>query len=142
MKGRTWKAPQVDGISLVKEFILKLGGTEDEELKGSAELWRVRYAGSVFTAYRSGSLYCNGGDAPELAFLYARISELLGQKLDVPEREILIGLDETGKGEVLGHSALAAVRITSDLVPAVDKILGSVDTKTRKKFEVWDRIIK
>lgn len=142
MKGRTWKATSVEALGPLREFLLKLGGIEDKDLKSSHELWRIRYAGSVFTAYRSGSIYCNGGDAPELPFLYEQISNMLGQQLEVPAREILIGLDETGKGEVLGHSALAAVRITSSSIPALDKILGSIDTKTRKQFGFWDQVIK
>ena len=33
----------------------------------------------VFTGYRSGSIYCNGGNIPELPFLYKSISDVLGQ---------------------------------------------------------------
>ena len=142
MKGRTWKGSSTDAFLPVKGFLTKLGATEDTELKSAHELWRLRYAGSVFTAYKSGTLYCNGGQAPELPFVYQRISESLGQTLETPTRSILIGLDETGKGEVLGHSALAAVKLASSLMSEVDKVLGSVDTKKRKEFGFWDRLIK
>ena len=33
----------------------------------------------VFTGYRSGTIYCNGGNIPELPFLYKSISGVLGQ---------------------------------------------------------------
>ncbi|MGI0150077.1 MAG: hypothetical protein ACREDF_11180 [Thermoplasmata archaeon] len=33
----------------------------------------------VFTGYRTGSIYCNGGTIPELPFLYQSISEVLDQ---------------------------------------------------------------
>jgi hypothetical protein len=41
------------------------------------EAWRVRIEGVVFTGYRSGTIYCNGGAIPELPFLYKSISEVL-----------------------------------------------------------------
>lgn len=114
----------------------------DRQLHNPHEAWRVRYAGSVFTAYLSGTLYCNGGDAPELSFVYGKIAELTGTAPATADSEILIGLDETGKGEVLGHAALAAVKVRVASVPLLDKIIGSVDTKSRKSFSFWDGIIK
>jgi hypothetical protein len=41
------------------------------------EAWRVRIEKVVFTGYRSGTIYCNGGAIPELSFLYTSISEVL-----------------------------------------------------------------
>ena len=67
---------------------------------------------------------------------------MTGQTLALPSSKLLIGLDETGKGEVLGHAALAAVKVQAGAVPAVDRIIGSVDTKTRKDFGFWDRLIQ
>jgi ribonuclease HIII len=103
MKGRTWKGVSNEKASKVRQFLLAKGATEDAELKGASEVWRLRYEGSVFTYYESGSLYCSGGRSDKLAEAYERISDLVGQKLEGPERLVLIGLDETGKGEVLGH---------------------------------------
>lgn len=142
MKGRTWRGVESRQLAAVYEMLLKLGGTSDSNLKNQYEAWRVRYAGSVFTAFLTGALYCNGGDAPELEFLYGRISELTGQSLAPPSRRILVGLDETGKGEVLGHAALAAVKVKADVLAVVDRIVGSVDTKARKEFGFWDRLIQ
>ncbi len=142
IQGRSWKASTIEVLASINELLLRLGGSEDKGLKNPYELWRIRYAGSVFTAYRTGSIYCNGGDAPELPFIYGEISTLLGQKPERPAKSVLIGLDETGKGEVLGHSALAAVKMNSEMLADVDRILGSVDTKKRKGFEFWDRMIK
>ena len=51
---------------------------EDKELRNTHEAWRVRIEKSVFTGYRSGTIYCNGGGIPELAFLYKSISEIVG----------------------------------------------------------------
>ncbi len=59
-------------------MLIRRGAVEDKEPTNPHELWRVRIERVVFTAYRSGSLYCNGGTLPELAFLYRTISEVLG----------------------------------------------------------------
>jgi len=59
--------------------LLRRGAVEDKELKSPAEAWRVRIEKIVFTGYRSGSIYCNGGNIPELPFLYKSISDVLGQ---------------------------------------------------------------
>ena len=78
MQGRTWKGASPDGLAKLREVLLRRGAVEDKQLKNPHELWRVRIERVVFTAYRSGSLYCNGGALPELSFLYRTISEVLG----------------------------------------------------------------
>jgi ribonuclease HII len=142
MRGRTWRKGTAEGLAGVRELLLKHGATEDKGLKNPYELWRVRIEDTVFTGYRTGSIYCNGGKIPELPFLYQEISKLLDQVLEVPGSNALIGLDETGKGEVLGHAALAAVRIDAGVLRRVEAIVGSIDTKKRKEFAFWDKIIK
>ncbi len=62
----------------MRDLLVRRGGTADKELKNPSELWRVRIERVVFTAYASGTLYCNGGDLPELAFLYESVSKALG----------------------------------------------------------------
>lgn len=61
----------------VRDLLVRRSGIADKELKNPSELWRVRIERVVFTAYASGTLYCNGGDLPELAFLYESISHVL-----------------------------------------------------------------
>lgn len=56
---------------------MRRGATPDKDLRNPSELWRVRIERVVFTAYTSGTLYCNGGDLPELPFLYETISRIL-----------------------------------------------------------------
>jgi ribonuclease HII len=142
MKGRTWKGASNETASKVRQFLLAKGATEDTELKGASEVWRLRYEGSVFTYYESGSLYSSGGQSDKLAEVYERISDLVGQKLERPERLVLIGLDETGKGEVLGHSVLCVVKISRDVLSLIDKVLSTVDTKKRKSFAYWNSLFR
>lgn len=59
-------------------MLIRRGAIQDRELSNPHELWRVRIERVVFTAYTSGTLYCSGGNLPELSFLYASISNLLG----------------------------------------------------------------
>src|SRR5438309_6571495 len=100
MRGRTWRKATAERLAIVRELLIKHGATEDRGLKNQYEIWRVRIEDTVFTGYRTGSIYCNGGKIPELPFLYQEISKHLDQVLEVPSARALIGLDETGKGEV------------------------------------------
>lgn len=79
MDGRTWKGANPEALAKIRALLLRRGGIEDKELKNPHEAWRVRIETSVFTGYRSGTIYCNGGDIPELPFLYTSISAVMGQ---------------------------------------------------------------
>ncbi len=78
MKGRTWKGVSNAAAGQIKELLLSEGSTEDTELKGVSEVWRLRYEGSVFSYYASGAIYCSGGPSDKLVTMYERISELAG----------------------------------------------------------------
>lgn len=79
MDGKTWKGANPEALAKIRGLLLRRGGIEDKELKNPHEAWRVRIETSVFTGYRSGTIYCNGGDIPELRFLFKSISDVLGQ---------------------------------------------------------------
>ena len=78
VQGRTWKGSSAEDLAIVRDLLVRRGATPDKELTNSYELWRVRIERVVFTAYTSGTLYCNGGNLPEMSFLYESISEILG----------------------------------------------------------------
>ena len=77
MQGKTWKGASPDQLVRVRAILLRRGAIEDKELGNPYEAWRVRIDRTVFTGYRSGTIYCNGSDLPELAFLYESISEIV-----------------------------------------------------------------
>ncbi|MGQ0797270.1 MAG: hypothetical protein ACT4OI_05345 [Methanobacteriota archaeon] len=79
MQGGTWKGAGPDALAKVRELLLRRGAVEDRDLKNPHEAWRVRIEKVVFTGYRSGAIYCNGGDIPELPFIYESISDVLGR---------------------------------------------------------------
>jgi len=75
MKGKTWKHAAPEELAKVRDLLIRRGAVADNNLTNPHEVWRVRIDRIVFTGYRNGSIYCNGGDIPELPFLYASISE-------------------------------------------------------------------
>jgi hypothetical protein len=74
---KTWKGASPESLAIVRGILLRRGAVEDKDLTNPHEAWRVRIEKVVFTGYRSGTIYCNGGDIPELSFLYKSISEAL-----------------------------------------------------------------
>ena len=78
MQGKTWKGASPKALAEIRELLIRRGAVEDKDLSNAHEAWRVRIEKSVFTGYRSGTIYCNGGDIPELTFLYKSISETVG----------------------------------------------------------------
>ena len=78
MQGKTWKGASPKALAEIRELLIRRGAVEDKDLSNAHEAWRVRIEKSVFTGYRSGTIYGNGGDIPELAFLYTSISETVG----------------------------------------------------------------
>lgn len=79
LQGRTWKGIGPEALERVRRLLLRRGGVEDNNLRNPYEAWRVRIERSVLTGYRSGTIYANGGDLPELAFLYESISTVVGK---------------------------------------------------------------
>lgn len=60
----------------------------------------------------------------------------------LPSKNFLIGLDETGKGEVIGHTVLTGVIFPKEIFNKLDLLVGPADTKKRHKFEYWDRLFR
>jgi hypothetical protein len=80
MRAKTWKGVSPEAIERVRLLLLRRGGVEDPNLKNPYEAWRVRIDRSVFTGYRGGTIYANGGKLPELMFLYQSISDIVDGK--------------------------------------------------------------
>ena len=77
MLGRSWKHASPEDLSKIRAVLIRRGAIPDRELSNPHELWRVRIERVVFTAYTSGTLYCSGGNLPELSFIYETISKIL-----------------------------------------------------------------
>ncbi len=118
---------------------------------------------SIFTMYTSHKLVATvkDGDA-EGTVLAAQIAEALGEegvpgvRVKTPptsptriggligaKRETtrwLIGLDETGTGELIGTTVIGGSMIPVDAIDAVSKIAARVDTKASRTASGWERL--
>ena len=140
-RGKTWENVNSVDAAEIKEYLLKEGGVE-KEVKAPHEEWRVRFSDSTFTYYKKGTLYSTPSNSKDPAVLNAwqYIDSVVGSAYVLPTKDFLIGLDETGKGEVIGHTVLTGVNFPKELFKEVDLLIGPADTKNRHKFEYWDEI--
>ena len=55
-----------------------------------------------------GTIYCtpSGAQDPAVSEVWKEIDSMLGSAYSLPSKEYLIGLDETGKEEIIGHTVL------------------------------------
>jgi ribonuclease HII len=142
MKNKTWKGVSAEQSETVKEVLRSHGGEADQEVKGQDEAWRIRVENAVFTFYKKGTLYFSGGDGTAIEASVAEVSRILTVIGFETEKEFLVGMDETGKGEVLGPSVLAVVVLAKELGPKVDAELGAADTKKKHSFQSWDTLFR
>ena len=107
--GRTWKNLTREDAAEIKERLLMQGGVE-EEVKSPSEEWRVKLSDSTFTFYKNGTLYSTPSRSQDRNVLdmWSYIDSR-SPRFKTPSRDLLIGLDETGKGEIIGHVVLAGV---------------------------------
>ena len=142
MKSRTWKkVPSVE-LQEVKQLLLSRGGKEDQSLSGQSEAWRIRIGDVVFTSYKTGTIYFSGGNGDSVETALNDVSKILEGESARSEKEFLVGMDETGKGEVLGPSVLAVVVLRNALTHKIETELGSADTKKKHDFQFWDTLFR
>jgi ribonuclease HII len=137
-QGQRWKLPAKD-FENAKNLILSFNATEDKTSNAS-EVWRLRIGKSVFTMYSSGTLYNNQATSEEILQLRDGLSNLAGSEFQDTGYEILMGLDETGKGELFGHEVLCGVCYPSNLSEEIKDVIGLANTKSHRTFEYWDEI--
>ena len=140
MKNRTWKGVSTEQSERLKEVLLSQGGELDTEVRGQNEAWRIRLENAVFTFYEKGTLYFSGGTGSAIEAALDEGSKILTETGLETEKQFLVGMDETGKGEVLGPSVLAVVIIGKELAPKIDSELGAADTKKKHSFQAWDTL--
>ena len=124
----------------IKDLIRSYGAIEDGTLKSDAEIWRLRIDRSIFTLYKTGTLYSDQMAGGQMLELRERISALCTPGFERTGREIMIGLDETGKGEVAGDEVLCGVCFPSELYREIAKMVGATDTKSRHTSKYWDAL--
>ncbi|HUU49717.1 MAG TPA: hypothetical protein VMW81_02005 [Nitrospinota bacterium] len=143
MKGRTWKNIEKNASEEIKSYLSENGGTS-EEVKSLYEEWRIRFSDSTFTYYTKGTLFSTPSPSndPAVYKAWKKIDSLVGFTFSRPKKDFLMGLDETGKGEIIGHTVLAGVIFPKGIFEKVDLLVGPADTKKRHTFEYWDKIFE
>ncbi len=143
LRSYSWRNLKVDLGKKIEELLLNNGWIKEEN-KSSIELWRMRLDSSTCIFYKSGTLYISYPDYKEEKFKELRelINSYVGTRYIVPSKEFLIGLDEVGKGEVIGSIILAGVRFPRELFDDLDIIVDNVDTKHNHRIEYWEEIYR
>lgn len=125
----------------IKDYLISKGEAETKNLKSKHELWRIHYSDATFTYYRSGTLFSTGTNVLSVVDVWEFIGSLAGSRYECPSKAILIGLDETGKGEVIGPTVLVGVMFLSECYEEIEKIVGVADTKKKHKPAYWDDLL-
>ncbi len=136
---RKWKVKDRPLAARVKAWLLAHGGLEDK-VTGAYELWRVRQADAAWTFYTSGTLFVTETADAAVAESERHVDDLVGGRFVAPSREFLIGLDETGKGEIFGPVMLAGMVVPRGLFPAIEEIIGVADTKASRPARYWETL--
>ena len=139
--GQKWKVLS-DKAEEIKQWIIKKGGIEDKEIKSQYEVWRVKFSDATFTYYKSGTLYCTPSRDPAVKKIHDFIYGKVGSIFVRPNKEILIGFDEAGKGEILGHEVLVGVIFPSVLYEKLERIVSVANTKRKRTIAYWDEILR
>ena len=126
----------------IRHYLLREGGREDTNLKGAAEAWRVRFSDAVLTYYKSGTLFSTGSSDPAVKKAWEYIGSQAGPRFEPATKEFLIGLDETGKGEVIGHTVLVGVFIPAELAAELESLVSVADTKHKREVAYWDDLFR
>lgn len=140
--GQKWTEIPEAVAEEIKQHLLQEGGREDQNIRGAAEAWRIRFSDATVTYYKSGTLYSTSSNDPAVRKAWELISSRTGPRFEPPTRDFLIGLDETGKGEVIGHTVLAGVLIPSTLGPEIENLISVADTKQKREVAYWDELFR
>lgn len=143
MAGRKWQDVDDEQAEKIKKHLTHQGGQE-QTVASMTEVWRVKFSDSTLTYYSSGTLYSTTSNSqdPAVEEAWIFIDKIAGSIFVEPSKKFLIGLDETGKGELVGHTHLAGVLLPQNLFNPLEKIVSVADTKKHHTFDYWDKIFK
>jgi ribonuclease HII len=146
ISNRTWKIldEQKEKVEKIRNWLLENGGTE-EEVKKNYEKWRIKIYDVTITYYESEkkrTIYMTDSDYDEVLKVHEFIDTLLGSQFVIPDKDYLIGLDEVGKGEVIGHVFLVGVLFPESIYSDLEKILGVANTKVRRESSYWEDVFR
>lgn len=143
VKSYSWRNIKIDLGEEIKRLLLKMGWKE-EDTKSSKELWRTKLGGFNCILYTTGTLFFSYPSDKEDKFEILRedINRIVGSRYILPTRDILIGIDEVGKGEVIGSIVLVGVVFPSYIFHRLDLAIDNIDTKYSHRMEYWEDIYR
>jgi len=136
-KGKRWTIPE-ELHDRVKELILSYDALEQDVSNNQYQKWRLSIGKSIFDLFSNGTLYNNQATSETILELREKLDTFSTSNFQDTKKEIKIGLDETGKGELFGHEVLCGVLYPISIAKEIDAIIGLANTKSRRSFEYWD----
>ena len=116
----------------IKRYLIQQGGLEDKDIKSENEVWRVKFSDATLTYYKSGTLFCTASRDTSIKKVWEFISSRAESRFIPPTKDFLIGLDEVGKGEILGHTILVGAIFPKIIFNELEWRVGVADTKKRR----------
>lgn len=141
VSNRKWKINDQEKADKIKAWLLSNGGKEDK-ITNVHEVWRIKFSDATITFYKRGTLFITDSNDEAVIEAHNFISNLVGSRFVAPTKQYLIGFDETGKGEVLGHTVLVGVIIPSNIFSEVERDIGVADSKVKHNISYWDDIFR
>ena len=136
-----WKVG-INTANEIKSYLIQQGGLEDKDIKSEYEAWRIKLSDATFTYYESGTLFCTASSDPFIKEVWEFIYTCAGSRFVPPTKDFLIGLDETGKGEILGHTILVGAIFPKTIFNEIERLIGVADTKKRRSTIYWNGVLK
>ena len=143
MNGRTWKNLSSDSLQKIYSQLLASGG-KDITIKNPYEFWRLKIDDSVFIAFKKGTLYHtpSNSNSPQVMAACEKVDSISETGYSETQKDYLIGLDETGKGEIAGPIVLIGVILPKRLFKNFVSDIGTADTKRQHRIEYWDELFQ
>ncbi|MEM4274953.1 MAG: hypothetical protein QXK74_06170 [Candidatus Nitrosocaldaceae archaeon] len=141
ISNRSWKVPDEERVNKIKEWLLTNGGIE-KQTKTQYEVWRIKFSDATFTYYTSGKLSVTDTNNESVLKAHNYILSITGSQFITSNKKFLIGFDEAGKGEVLGHIFLVGVIIPNDLYTEIEREIGVANTKIKHEVRYWADIFR
>ncbi|MBP7791523.1 MAG: hypothetical protein KA120_00470 [Candidatus Goldbacteria bacterium] len=137
----TWKKISEESVKQIFQYLIDHNGKviEIKDLKIS---WRIQFFDVIITCYNYNTIFGTDSKSKntEVRKAYEYIDNNMKSTYIKTDKEYVIGLDETGKGEVVGNIVLAGVVFPTNLFDKISVCIGGADTKKRHNFKFWDDI--
>lgn len=138
--GRKWVDVADNVATQIRKELLRSGGSDAGTSLATAERWRVKVADATITYYTRGTLYSTTSPSldADLERAWALIGSLCSSQFRPTNRAFMIGLDETGKSEPIGHLMLVGALVPREMAEEVERVVGLAQTKKRHRDEYWE----